>query len=753
MKIKLFDIQNFRKLKDCRIELSDRETVFVGANNSGKTSAMDALIHFLVKARRKEISTTDFTLSNWRQINKFADSWVSGSERIGLTNSEWYALCPTLDVWLEVEDKEIYYVGHLIPTLNWTGGLLGVRLIFAPKDIEELQKEYIAAYSAAKETIRCTELDQKQLSLNLWPRSMRDFLERKLHSKFGFGIQTYLLNPDDLAETIDDKNPPQKLLEDQPALEIEPFDGLFRIDLIEAQRGFSDAISGGSVQTGSARGNLSQQLRDYYRKHLDPLETPDSDDLDALQSLEKAQSTFDVKLKERFQDAINEIEGIGYPGFTDPTISLTSKINPIDSLDHPTAIQFDVFKQDESSDDEPLRLPEKLNGLGYKNLISMIFTLIEFRDGWMRVGKASKTISDDIIEPLHLVLVEEPEAHLHAQVQQVFIKKAYDVLRNHAELKSLSKFTSQLVVSTHSSYLAHEVDFAKLRYFRREPAISGLDVPSARVINLSDTFGDKENETAKFVARYLKTTHCDLFFANGVLIVEGAAERMLIPHFIRTHYDRLNTSYISILEINGAHAHKLRPLIEKLGLHTLVISDLDSLGADKKKTLPDRGRNLISGNDTLKKWLPQKEKLDEILDASDDSKVNGNVRVAYQCPISIDFGNKNKKSDAIPYTFEDSLVLSNIETFRSLTNSTGMLNKMVKALGEDSLEKSRNGLFDALSGEKAKMAMDILFDVEPEKLNLPKYIDEGLIWLENELGKASLDLVETTQDSKGVKDG
>ena len=47
MNIKFIDILNFRKLKKCRIDLSPKETLFVGANNSGKTSAMDALIYSL----------------------------------------------------------------------------------------------------------------------------------------------------------------------------------------------------------------------------------------------------------------------------------------------------------------------------------------------------------------------------------------------------------------------------------------------------------------------------------------------------------------------------------------------------------------------------------------------------------------------------------------------------------------------------------------------------------------------------------
>jgi len=49
MKIDFVRIKNFRKLKSCKIEFSDKETIFVGANNSGKTTAMDALITFLEK--------------------------------------------------------------------------------------------------------------------------------------------------------------------------------------------------------------------------------------------------------------------------------------------------------------------------------------------------------------------------------------------------------------------------------------------------------------------------------------------------------------------------------------------------------------------------------------------------------------------------------------------------------------------------------------------------------------------------------
>ena len=70
MKIEFVKIKNFRKLQDCKIEFSDKETIFVGANNSGKTTAMDALITFLEK---KDFKTQDFTITNWNDLKNIAE--------------------------------------------------------------------------------------------------------------------------------------------------------------------------------------------------------------------------------------------------------------------------------------------------------------------------------------------------------------------------------------------------------------------------------------------------------------------------------------------------------------------------------------------------------------------------------------------------------------------------------------------------------------------------------------------------------
>lgn len=739
MKIDFVEIQNFRKLKACRIEIAQEETIFVGANNSGKTSAIDALILFLKKNRRKDIATTDFTLTNWSSLNQFGTQWAASDdvEIPDITVNTWLPLLPAVDVWLKADKQDLHRVAHLLPTLDWTPAqLLGVRLVLAPKNMEQLYKGFRSANKSARDA-ESASTTTAESSPSLWPKSMRDFLDRQLHSQFE--VQSYILDPSKINDPVLGKANPQSFPTDSDPLNKDPFDGLIKIDVITAQRGFSDPKTEYESYSGFA--SLSTQLRRYFSKHLNPSQAPDSSDIEALEAIEEAKKVFNEKLVTSFEPAIRELEDLNYPGFSDPKISITSKIDPNDSLDHETAVQFDLPGSDS------LYLPEKYNGLGYQNLISMVFNLIRFRDEWMRVGKAAKNqdAKDIAIEPLHVVLVEEPEAHLHAQIQQVFIKKGYRVLRNHAELAD-SSFSTQMIISTHSSHIAHELDFSCLRYFRRKPARTPGEIPTATVINLSQTFGEND-ETSKFSTRYLRTTHCDLFFADAAILVEGSAERMLIPHFIRTKFPKLDQSYISLLEIGGAHAHRLKPLLDTLGLLSLVVTDLDSIPeTGGTKVRPERGKDYRTGNTTLKNWVPGKENLDDLFNLSDDEKqtADGLVRVAYQCPFNVEYNDSASEGEAIPYTFEDSLALTNLALFREYAEPVGLLKKLQASLEKDTLEDAINDMFFNLEkGSKAEMALELLYLSDPDQLEPPGYIADGLNWLEENLVTRMVDAIST----------
>src|SRR5690606_32906167 len=103
MRIEFIEIANFRKLLSTRVGLSSERTIFVGANNSGKTSAITALRYFLIDREQSSFCFNDFTLSHWPTINAMGIAW----EELHVANQplpdpRWDQVLPFLDVWLQV---------------------------------------------------------------------------------------------------------------------------------------------------------------------------------------------------------------------------------------------------------------------------------------------------------------------------------------------------------------------------------------------------------------------------------------------------------------------------------------------------------------------------------------------------------------------------------------------------------------------------------------------------------------------------
>ncbi len=540
MNIAFVEIKNFRKLKSCRIDLSPKSTIFVGANNSGKTSAMFALVKFL---KKRQLVVEDFTLSNLATIAHLGDRYVDESNPIIPNIEDWKDICPFIDVWLDVREDELRYVADIIPTLSWRSGKIGIRLIYEPRDVEKLFQEYISAYKLAR-----TRSDK----VKLWPLNLKDYLHNKM--KTHFVMNAYILDPAKIVELTENSvASPQETPYNNSPLDFDPFKKLIRIDIISAQRWLEDSNEDDN-DSKSESNLLSAQLRDYYDKQLDPERKPSASDIRALNEMQAAKEVFDKQISKRFQNAMDELAKFGYPGKYNPGIVIEAKTQTSDIISHSTVVKYPIF----SDGVNKYKLPEQFNGLGYQNLISMSFKLMSFRDSWIN-GDRRKADDEELeaIQPIHLVLIEEPEAHLHVQVQQVFIKNAYDILRNNPMLKNKNAYCTQMIVSTHSSSIALECKFADLRYFRRTRSVEGL--PISVVINLSNVFG-VPTRTSRFVTRYLRTTHYDLFFADAAILIEGAGERIFMPYFINK-YEVLNDSYISVLEIGGRYAHYLKPLI------------------------------------------------------------------------------------------------------------------------------------------------------------------------------------------------
>ena len=733
MRIADIKILNFRKLEEVSVDLRGDTTVFIGANNSGKTSAMASMRYFLNPVGYKNFNIYDFTISNHAKIKEIGKRLENEEQKASDTTgtlgepekrdlSVWKTILPSFDLWFDVGDDDIHYVSHMLPTLDWTGGHLGIRLRYEPKDVAAFYSAYKEARAHVEKLKEKARANSTPCNVDLFPKDMFEFLKRDLQKYFT--MKFYVLDPaqkDEEQETIGEP------------IEENPLIGLIQIDEINAQRGLNDEALDISV---SDKRRLSQQLAEYYNQHLDPTKEPTEKDIKALDAIYKAQQAFTDSMSQGFQPALKELGTLGYPGFYNPNIKITPQLKPTDGLDHNSALQYELDGCKDSF------LPETYNGLGYQNLIFMAFRLIRFRDSWLKIGKqkASPPAGTNLeYPPIHLVLVEEPEAHLHPQAQQVFIKQAYKILTSRDEVK-IGNLTTQLIISTHSSHITHECEFANLRYFRRIQPATGK-VQSSKIINLSNVFGGDKN-TQQFVSRYIKLTHCDLFFADAAILIEGDTERILLPHFLRK-YDCLTQSYISILNIGGSHAHKLKTFMETLGIPTLIITDLDATRENEKKKWESapvaRGASQKTNNDTLKFWFPKKDCIDDLLGLRANDKKQDKpfaLRVAYQIPITI--GN----AEVLPYTFEDSLIFENKAIFDGTANAKGMI-------------KKAQNITDALSAfeiirdsgfKKAEFALDLLYLENFDEIRIPTYISEGLQWLESIL-QSRLAQVTLDEDS------
>lgn len=381
MFIRHIEVGNFRKLKAVRVDLSREKTVFVGANNSGKTSAMVAMRRFLVDPA---FLITDLTLTHWQDLIADGEAWESAKEKGDpFPPFDWSAHLPFLDVWIDAKVNETHYVAKILPSIDWNGGLIGVRLRYQPKDPDTLQREYLQARELVKKTLGAARAGPKLATL--WPTNIMEFLERRMRGLFG--VQGFVLDPTLLITPVEGVATPQGVASGDEPIGGDPFKGLLEIDEINAQRGFGHAGAPkaskdeSQPQERTTAKKLSAQMRSYYTNHLDPYDTPEPEDLDALQAMEEANRAFDERLKACFASALKELESLGYPGVTDPRLTIATRLRATDGLNHDAAVQYEVPTFGSGS---PHRLPEDSNGLGYQNLVSMVFDLMSFRDSWMR---------------------------------------------------------------------------------------------------------------------------------------------------------------------------------------------------------------------------------------------------------------------------------------------------------------------------------------------------------------------------------
>src|SRR5664279_3368231 len=95
-----YRITNYRRLRDVHIELASDISIFVGSNNSGKTSATEA-IHAFVSGSKAKFSLYDFSSACWKDFDEIGNPPEDGAEQPVLPSI-------SLDLWFEVAASDLY---------------------------------------------------------------------------------------------------------------------------------------------------------------------------------------------------------------------------------------------------------------------------------------------------------------------------------------------------------------------------------------------------------------------------------------------------------------------------------------------------------------------------------------------------------------------------------------------------------------------------------------------------------------------
>jgi predicted ATP-dependent endonuclease of OLD family len=180
------------------------------------------------------------------------------------------------------------------------------------------------------------------------------------------------------------------------------------------------------------------------------------------------------------------------------------------------------------------------NSLGYNNLlyIATVFSELEL-------------IKDSDV--FTVLLIEEPEAHLHPQLQVKFIKYLQEL--------SLSLKNAQIIVSTHSPVLASSVDIDRIVHIADYNGYIKASTMSEKV------FGN--DLSAKYINRWMDVTKSTMLFSRGIILVEGISEALLMSRF----------GEIVLTEHNKAAIKKGKPLLanslEEFGVSVININGIN----------------------------------------------------------------------------------------------------------------------------------------------------------------------------------
>lgn len=548
MFLNYLQIVNYKNLSATKFSFVEGVNTIIGENDSGKSNAMTALRILLDDTyyyNTKRLKETDFSdvLSNWK------GHWIILSGVFGKITSE---------------DKENEVCAEIVPE----------------DESEDFLKSYIKSGSdnigVISLFIRPQKAIRKKLSEITDPVEFEKERNKIKISDYEFyytsRAQTDFTNQDIYRNIVGDLGNGQCSNPDEDDDEILGC----KLNIAEVQ----DHISVVFIDALRDVANELNKPKNPIRRIIEAAESLIKEsEIDAIRNeiVELNKTISEVEQVELVGKKINEklLDMIGM--VYSPEIILESGLkDDIKSLS-----RYLFMKPSKQNDIESL-------GLGHLNMIYMALKIVEYEMNRTR-------------ELINIMIIEEPEAHIHTHIQRTLFDK----------LKVTKDYT-QIITTTHSTHLAEVSEIKNVNVLKSIDNKSISMQPSKGL----DEFGIenlklKNLTLSECVERYLDAKRSVLLFSKGVILVEGDGEEILIPNMIRkalgVSLDELGIGLVNVGSVSFEYIASLFGE-ERINRSCAIITDEDAQIVKKssafyKENAEKRGKsrkekltNLFGGN-------------------------------------------------------------------------------------------------------------------------------------------------------------
>lgn len=701
MRVSRVEIYNFRLLKEFSLDLEDEMSIIIGKNNTGKTSILTCLDKFVTRRDKKDIKYEDLNVDLRSRLERI----LSGLEEIG-PEDQYLPLGMQLKIYIKYADSDdLSAISPLIMSLDPDDDnvVLSFEYKISFKNLNRFKADY---------TLNSEKFDRKP-SL---------FIKEKMQEYFGAVMRKSLL--------FEDEN---KFIDIQK--EKINLDDILDINFISAKRGVTNKQNDKT---------LSSQTSSLY-KQADESEEQEVASDEFKQELRRTDDKLSDIYQKMFKGTIDQVNKFGGVAPNDTAIKITSSLQHRELLEGNTTVVYAHENHD---------FPEHYNGLGYMNLISMIF------DIEMLMSRMRRSIKETPAA-INLLFIEEPEAHTHPQMQYIFINNIKTLLKQNRLRDDGVEIHLQSVITTHSSHIVAESSFDDIKYLKKSNQTHKVQAKNLKDLEAEYSCNENTDKDAelkrayKFLKQYLTLNRSELFFADKAIFIEGDTERIILPSMMKKidqeepcdEEQPLLSQNISIVEV-GAHSQTFEKFIDFIGIKSLIITDIDSskevededdankiqlskcnpsdMGASKTTNASLKFFFGTSSLDYFKSLDFEHKSLAKVEgEPSWEYAAHGPLKIVYQ--TEEDGYSARSYEDAF-FSINKSILDAGHDAFPSLTKKH--LNKFLSG------EHSPYEFADKAINSKPSLAIEILFNSEKSdkgeeysNWKIPLYIKEGLLWL------------------------